>query len=52
MKNIKLDDMPIKISYGKNKIDKDILYTIFTNIIKRIERNEGVKNEKENCSTN
>lgn len=46
---INIEDMPVTITFGKNKVDKERLCDIFIDIIKELEQEEGAKNEKE-CS--
>lgn len=49
MKKVKIEDMKVTISYGKNKVDKDRLCDIFIDIIKELEKEEGAEDETE-CS--
>ncbi|MGX8126629.1 hypothetical protein ACWTV9_10235 [Clostridioides difficile] len=48
MKKFKIEDMNVIIRYTDRKVDKDKLYDIFANIIKRLEleKKEGVTCEK------
>lgn len=52
---MKIEDMKVEINYSKEIVDKDRLYDIFTNIIKRLEtqdKKEGVEHEKKDSSVN
>lgn len=49
MKKVKIEDMKVTITYGKDRVDKDRLCDIFIDIIKELEKEEGAKDEKE-CS--
>lgn len=55
MKKVKIEDMKVEIRYTNKKVDKDKLYDIFTNIIKRIEtqeKKEGEEYEEKNSCIN
>ncbi|EGT2204551.1 hypothetical protein EQ882_17300 [Clostridioides difficile] len=49
MKKVKIEDMKVTITYGKDRVDKDRLCDIFIDIIKELEKEEGAKDETE-CS--
>ena len=51
MKKVKIEDMKVTISYGKNKVDKDRLCDIFIDIIKELEKEEGAKDDTEGSTT-
>lgn len=52
MKKVKVEDMKVTITFGENEVDKERFYSILSNIVKRLEKEEkeGKHNEKE-CST-
>lgn len=48
MKKFNIEDMKVIIRYTDKKVDKDKLYNIFANIIKRIETQDTEKKNNEN----
>lgn len=56
MKRLKIEDMPVRITYSNKKINRDNLYRIFCDIIDREmlkdeQQEEGDKDEKK-CVSN
>lgn len=56
MKRLKIEDMPVRITYSNKKINRDNLYRIFCDIIDRemINDNQGTEGDEDEkkCMSN